>query len=116
VQKACNDHLRDWFDPETRARAKEIINKASQAARARIAARQARDLTRRKSLLDSTSLPGQAGPTCQSTDPAKSEIYVVEGDFGRRLGQGRPGSAVPGHPAAPRQDHQPWRSRGSTGS
>jgi DNA gyrase subunit B len=78
VQKACNDHLRDWFDRNP-GEAKEIINKASQAARARIAARQARDLTRRKSLLDSTSLPGKLAD-CQSTDPAISEIYVVEGD------------------------------------
>jgi DNA gyrase subunit B len=78
VQKACNDHLRDWFDRNP-GEAKDIINKASQAARARIAARQARDLTRRKSLLDSTSLPGKLAD-CQSTDPAKSEIYVVEGD------------------------------------
>ncbi len=78
VQKACNDHLRDWFDRNP-GEAKEIITKASQAARARIAARQARDLTRRKSLLDSTSLPGKLAD-CQSTDPAVSEIYVVEGD------------------------------------
>jgi DNA gyrase subunit B len=78
VQKACNDHLRDWFDRNP-GEAKDIINKASQAARARIAARQARDLTRRKSLLDSTSLPGKLAD-CQSTDPAQSEIYVVEGD------------------------------------
>jgi DNA gyrase subunit B len=78
VQKACNDHLRDWFDRNP-GEAKEIVNKASQAARARIAARQARDLTRRKSLLDSTSLPGKLAD-CQSTDPAQSEIYVVEGD------------------------------------
>jgi DNA gyrase subunit B len=78
VQKACNDHLRDWFDRNP-GEAKDIINKASQAARARIAARQARDLTRRKSLLDSTSLPGKLAD-CQSTDPAISEIYVVEGD------------------------------------
>ncbi len=78
VQKACNDHLRDWFDRNP-GEAKEIINKASQAARARIAARQARDLTRRKSLLDSTALPGKLAD-CQSTDPAASEIYVVEGD------------------------------------
>src|SRR6201987_2527340 len=77
VQKACNDHLRDWFDRNP-GEAKEIINKAGQAARARIAARQARDLTR-KSLLGGTSLPGKLAD-CQSTDPAKSEIYVVEGD------------------------------------
>jgi len=77
VQKACNDHLRDWFDRNP-GEAKEIINKASQAARARIAARQARDLTR-KSLLGGTSLPGKLAD-CQSTDPARSEVYVVEGD------------------------------------
>ena len=78
VQKACNDHLRDWLERNP-GEAKDIINKASQAARARIAARQARDLTRRKSLLDSTALPGKLAD-CQSTDPAISEIYVVEGD------------------------------------
>ncbi len=78
VQKACNDHLRDWFDRNP-GEAKEIVTKASQAARARIAARQARDLTRRKSLLDSTALPGKLAD-CQSTDPAACEIYVVEGD------------------------------------
>ncbi|MGP4023049.1 DNA topoisomerase (ATP-hydrolyzing) subunit B [Actinomadura sp. 3N407] len=78
VQKACNEHLRDWFE-ENPGEAKEIINKASQAARARVAARQARDLTRRKSLLESTSLPGKLSD-CQSTDPAKSELYIVEGD------------------------------------
>src|ERR1700751_5257549 len=77
VQKACNDHLRDWCDRNP-GEAKAIINKAGQAARARIAARQARDLTR-KSLLGGTSLPGKLAD-CQSTDPAKSEIYVVEGD------------------------------------
>jgi DNA gyrase subunit B len=77
VQKASNDHLRDWFDRNP-GEAKEIITKASQAARARIAARQARDLTR-KSLLGGTSLPGKLAD-CQSTDPARSEVYVVEGD------------------------------------
>src|SRR5690606_40126578 len=58
VQRACNTYLRDWFE-ENPGEAKEIVNKASQAARARVAARQARDLTRRKSLLESTSLPGK---------------------------------------------------------
>ncbi|TDD23155.1 DNA topoisomerase (ATP-hydrolyzing) subunit B [Actinomadura sp. KC06] len=78
VQRACNVYLRDWFE-ENPGEAKEIINKASQAARARVAARQARDLTRRKSLLESTSLPGKLSD-CQSTDPGKSELYIVEGD------------------------------------
>jgi DNA gyrase subunit B len=78
VQKAANDHLRDWFDRNP-GEAKDIIDKAMQAARARIAARQARDLTRRKSLLETSALPGKLSD-CQSTDPARSEIYVVEGD------------------------------------
>jgi DNA gyrase subunit B len=78
VQKACNDHLRDWFDRNP-GEAKDIITKSTQAARARIAARQARDLTRRKGLLESTSLPGKLAD-CQSADPARCEIYVVEGD------------------------------------
>jgi DNA gyrase subunit B len=78
VQKACNDWIRDWFDRNP-GEAKDIITKATQAARARIAARQARDLTRRKSLLESSSLPGKLAD-CQSTDPKESELYVVEGD------------------------------------
>jgi DNA gyrase subunit B len=78
VQTVTNNHLRDWFDRNP-GEAKDIINKSSQAARARIAARQARDLTRRKSLLETSSLPGKLAD-CQSTDPARSEIYVVEGD------------------------------------
>ena len=79
VQKACNDHLRDWFERNP-GEAKEIINKALQASRARIAARQARDLTRRKSLLESGSgLPGKLAD-CQWTDPEKCELFIVEGD------------------------------------
>jgi DNA gyrase subunit B len=77
VQKVVNDHLRDWFDRNP-GEAKDIINKGISASRARIAAKKARDLTR-KSLLGSSSLPGKLSD-CQSTDPAKSEIYVVEGD------------------------------------
>ena len=78
VQKVCNDHLRDWFDRNP-GEAKDIITKATQAQRARVAARQARDLTRRKSLLESSSLPGKLAD-CQSSDPARCEVYVVEGD------------------------------------
>src|SRR5450631_3965772 len=78
VQRICNDHLRDWFERNP-GEAKDIITKATQASRARIAARQARDLTRRKGLLESSSLPGNFSD-CQSGDPEKCEIYVVEGD------------------------------------
>ena len=78
VQKVCNDQLRDWFDRNP-GEAKDIITKSMQAARARVAARQARDLTRRKSLLETSSLPGKLAD-CQSSDPAQCEIYVVEGD------------------------------------
>ncbi|GAA5048385.1 DNA gyrase subunit B [Thermocatellispora tengchongensis] len=79
VQKACNDFLRDWFERNP-GEAKEIINKSLQASRARIAARQARDLTRRKSLLEAGSgLPGKLAD-CQWTEPAKCELFIVEGD------------------------------------
>ncbi len=78
VQRAIYENLRDWLDRNP-GEAKEVVNKATQAARARIAARQARDLTRRKSLLESTSLPGKLAD-CQSADPGKCEIYIVEGD------------------------------------
>ncbi len=78
VQKVTNDRLRDWFDRNP-GEAKGIIDKVQQASRARIAARQARDLTRRKSAMETNGLPGKLAD-CQSTDPAKSEIYVVEGD------------------------------------
>jgi DNA gyrase subunit B len=79
VQKACNDHLRDWFERNP-GEAKDIINKSLQASRARMAARQARDLTRRKSLLESGSgLPGKLAD-CQWNDPEKCELFIVEGD------------------------------------
>jgi DNA gyrase subunit B len=88
VQKVCNDHLRDWFERNP-GEAKDIITKTAQAARARIAARQARDLTRRKGLLESSSLPGKLAD-CQSGDPQRCEIYVVEGDSaGGSAKQGR---------------------------
>ncbi len=77
VQRVCNDHLKDWFERNP-GEAKAIVIKATQAARARIAARQARDLTR-KSLMGGSGLPGKLAD-CQSGDPVRSEIYVVEGD------------------------------------
>jgi DNA gyrase subunit B len=77
VQKVCNDHLRDWFERNP-GDAKAIVLKATQAARARIAARQARDLTR-KSVMAGAGLPGKLAD-CQSGDPERCEIYIVEGD------------------------------------
>ncbi len=77
VQKVCNDHLRDWFERNP-GEAKAIVLKATQAARARLAARQARDLTR-KSAMGGSGLPGKLAD-CQSGDPKICEIYVVEGD------------------------------------
>src|ERR1700730_17490780 len=85
VQKACNDHLRDWFERNP-GDAKEIIKKASQARRGRPPARHARDLPR-KSLMGGPALPGKLAD-CQSTDPARSEIYVVEGDSAGGSGHG----------------------------
>ena len=77
VQRICNDQLKDWFERNP-GEAKGIVMKAIQAARARVAARQARDLTR-KSAMNGSGLPGKLAD-CQSGDPTISEIYVVEGD------------------------------------
>jgi DNA gyrase subunit B len=78
VQKACNEHLSHWFESNP-ADAKTIINKAVSSAQARMAARKARELVRRKSATDIGGLPGKLAD-CRSNDPSKSEIYIVEGD------------------------------------
>ncbi len=78
VQKICHDHLGDWFERNP-SEAADIVRKAIQAAAARMAARKARELTRRKGLLESSSLPGKLAD-CQLTDPARCELFIVEGD------------------------------------
>jgi len=78
VQKICNDQLADWFERNP-GDAQDIIRKSIQAATARMAARKARELTRRKNLLESGSLPGKLAD-CQITDPARCELFIVEGD------------------------------------
>lgn len=78
VQKAINEHVSDWLDANP-AEAKVIINKAVSSAHARVAARKAREMVRRKSATELGGLPGKLAD-CRSKDPAKSELYIVEGD------------------------------------
>jgi DNA gyrase subunit B len=78
VETTVNERLRTWLE-EHPTEGKRIVQKCSQAAKARMAARQARDLTRRKGLLESGSLPGKLAD-CQLTDPDVCEIFIVEGD------------------------------------
>lgn len=78
VEKAMNQAFPEWLERNP-TEARKICEKSLNAAKARLAARQARDLTRRKSLLESGGLPGKLSD-CSSKDPALSEIFIVEGD------------------------------------
>ncbi len=78
VERATNEKLAEWLEENPRE-ANQIVQKAIQGARARIAARQARDLTRRKSALDGAGLPGKL-VDCSSRDARETEIFIVEGN------------------------------------
>jgi DNA gyrase subunit B len=78
VETTVNEHLMTWLQ-EHPGDAKRIVTKSSQAAKARLAAKQARDLTRRKSFLEGGGLPGKLAD-CQLTDPSATELFIVEGD------------------------------------
>ena len=78
VERATNEKLADWLE-ENPKEGSQIVAKAVQASRARMAARQARDLTRRKSALDGAGLPGKL-VDCSSRDPRECELFIVEGN------------------------------------
>ncbi len=78
VQRMANEHVAMWLDANP-AEAKAIVNKAVASSQARIAARKARELVRRKSATDLGGLPGKLAD-CRSKDPSVSELYIVEGD------------------------------------
>jgi DNA gyrase subunit B len=78
VQRVVSDQLGHWFGAHPNE-ARDILRKSINAAAARVAARKAREATRRKGLLESSSLPGKLSD-CQLNDPSRCEIYIVEGD------------------------------------
>ena len=112
VSNMVYSKLTEFFE-ENPAVAKAIFEKATQAARARAAAKKARELVRRKSVLENSRMPGKLAD-CRENDPSKTEIFIVEGDSAGGSRQDGPGFRHPGHPAAVGQDAERGKGPGRT--
>ena len=108
VQAFVNERLGAFFEQNSTV-ARKIINKAIEAARAREAARKARDLTRRKGALDGGGLPGKLAD-CSERQPDRCELFLVEGESAGGTAEAGARPALPGHPAAEGQDPQRRKS------
>ena len=102
-QQTVNQKLAEWFEEHSTER-RRIVRKAIDAARARQAARKARDI-QRKGALSGGGLPGKLAD-CQLSDPEQTELFIVEGDSAGGSREAGPRPQLPGDPAAAREDHQ----------